>query len=425
VSPRRLDLLIPCVLLLVIAAGADEPGGRLNVAVRVDAASCYVGESVDVVVRVVAGEKPPVFEAPALPGASIHYLGMELTPLSLSGIGARVVTRSAYQARYRLVPSRAGALTIPPFRARIGDSRGTSQTVALTVKPTPTAGRPAEFLGGVGPFEVTAEGEPASIRVGQEIEYRVEIRGPGARGVNGPPDLSRLERLPLGLRVERRPDVVRGEPPSHTFVFRLRPTRAGAETLPPLRIAAFDPKASIYVTKATTGVPIRVADVPRFDSSKLVFAAVPHEGKTSSAFQRVAFAAALLVVAVGVPLAVEIRQRGRPSRERKRICRMAVVRIGREPAATALGRVIAEALAEYLGHALARPAGALTPPEAFEGITRATGCEALAERAAALVALSDAARFGTNEEGTGGLAAQGAAFFRDLERAEVVGRKTR
>jgi hypothetical protein len=348
---------------------------------------------------------------------------MELTPLSVSGIGARVITRSAYQARYRLVPRRVGALTIPPFRVWVGDVRGTSQGLTLTVKPTPTAGRPAEFLGGVGPFEVMAEAEPTSIRVGQEIEYRVTIRGSGSRGVNGPPDLSRLERLPLGFRVERRPDVVRDEPPSHTFVFRLRPTHTGAETLPPVRIAAFDPKASVYVTKATTGVPIRVADLPRFDSSKLVFPPDPSE-PTGSSVWPVALAATL-VVAGGVFLTVKLRRRVRPSRERKRICRTVVARIGQESEAAARGRVIAEGLADYLGHALDRPTGAITPPEALAGIARATGCETLADRAAALVALADKARFGAPDEGADGLAALGVAFFRDLERAEVVSRKTR
>ena len=83
----------------------------------------------------------------------------------------------------------------------------------------------------LGMFEAWAE--PDSVRPGQTIEYEITVTGPAARGVTDAPDVSRLERLPIGLRVERRPDRETDEPPSHTFVYHLRPTRAGAATLPP------------------------------------------------------------------------------------------------------------------------------------------------------------------------------------------------
>ena len=57
--------------------------------------------------------------------------------------------------------------------------------MTLGVKALPVAGRTADFLGGVGEFEVGAEAEPTAVRSGQTLEYRVTVTGPAARGSPG------------------------------------------------------------------------------------------------------------------------------------------------------------------------------------------------------------------------------------------------
>ena len=130
---------------------------------------------------------------------------------------------------------------------------GRSQPKSVLIQPVPLLGRPAEFLGGVGRFELHAEASPKVIRVGQELEFRIKVTGPAAWGMADRPDLARYGRLGLGLRIEPRPDETINEPPARTFVYRLRPTHAGEAVLPPVAIAAFDPSLSRYVTHVTTG----------------------------------------------------------------------------------------------------------------------------------------------------------------------------
>ena len=77
--------------------------------------------------------------------------------------------------------------------------------------------------------------------------------------------------MKLGLRIETRPDETIDEPPARTFVYRLRPTQAGEDVLPPVAIAAYDPALAHYVTRVTVGVPIRVVAVPTFDPASLNF----------------------------------------------------------------------------------------------------------------------------------------------------------
>ena len=139
----------------------------------------------------------------------------------------------------------------------------------MTVHPVPPEGRPAEFLGGVGRFSIRAEAEPRSVRVGQELTYRITVDGPAAWGMTGRPDLKRFDRLPIGLRIEAGPVELTNEPPSRTFAYTLRPTRPGDAVLPPVAIAAFDPSSRHYLTRVTPSVPIRVVAVPTFDPATI------------------------------------------------------------------------------------------------------------------------------------------------------------
>lgn len=425
-DPGRAARTLALALLAVAhgTAGAADPAAppeRLAVLAQVRSPSCYVGQTVDVFVGVVGDREAPKFSAPDVPGAVLTHAGTDLKPLGVSGIGDVVAQRLLYRARYRLVPRRAGTLTVPPFTARLGERRGASEPLRLSVRKPPEAGRPAEFLGGVGDFDADATAEPTSVRLGQALDYRVTVSGPAARGVAAAPDVTRLGRLPLGVRVERRPDVVTDDPPEHTFVFRLRPTRAGEATLPPLRIAAFDPETSRYLTRATPGVPIRVTDVPRFDPSALDYGRTPG-GDAVTTRGRIgpgavtAAAAALGGVALALGVAA-VRTRGRADRGARRACRVAVGRLERASTDADRGRAITEGLAAYLERATGRPPGALTPADARAGVALATGSDDLAARAERLIARCDAARFGTTGSAGDDLGAAGRAFFRDVGAA--------
>src|SRR5207244_3900850 len=119
----------------------------------------------------------------------------------------------------------------------------------LTVQTVPLEGRPAEFLGGVGSFSVRADVSPTTVRVGGELTYRINVAGPAAWGMTSRPDLVRFDRIAVSPRIEALPDETVNEPPSRTFLFRVRPSLAGHAVLPPVTIAAFDPEIGRFITK--------------------------------------------------------------------------------------------------------------------------------------------------------------------------------
>jgi hypothetical protein len=398
----RLALILGIGWLLLGSAAAwgqaTDPDA-LRVEVEVAGGVHYVGQGFEMGVGVVGAGRRPEVEAPAIAGADVWLIRTDFKPLSVTGIGSMVGQSNVFVSRYRVVPRRAGTLQLPAIRARLRDRTGRSRSARVTVRPVPAEGRPAEFLGGVGPFSLQAEASPRSVRVGKELTYRITVTGPAAWGMTGRPELKRFDRLGIGPRIEPKPVEAMGEPPSRTFVYTLRPTRPGEAVLPPVAIAAFEPETQRYVTHVTPGVPIRVVAVAAFDS-----ATIPDLGSTDDVDARrdaiIAWGAVLgsAVLLLGSAAAIAwVRRRARlagriggPGASRRFAARMArgLAQIGSgDPQELALR--VGSALIRYLQLGIGRPPGALTPDEAREGVARLTGSEDLGEQAARVAARCD------------------------------------
>jgi hypothetical protein len=264
------------------------------------------------------------------------------------------------------------------------------------------------------------------LRTGQTLEYRVTVSGPAARGVTGSPTVDRLASVPLGLGVERLPDARTADPPSHTFVYRLRPTRAGEATLPPVSVAAFDPATERYVTKVTPGVRIKVSDVPAFDPSILSYGTAATgsgsaPGRTGTLAALSAVAATLLTASVLVVVGVRQRSLGRGTRMLSRWLAAAEAQLAESADDAEAGRALTESLASFLSLTTGRPPGALTPAEAAEGVARATGSVERSRESEQLVTRCDRAQFGGPASVDGGfnLRLEGKMLLRALAAANI------
>lgn len=124
----------------------------------------------------------------------------------------------------------------------------------IVVREPPLEGRPADYTGAIGAFEVAAEIEPAQGRVGEPLTVRLVVRGEG-----------NFDRLDHGMFPEGT-EGVRVYPPTSRFeasgrdprqgekVFEqtLVPTRAGSLQLPELTFSTYDPERGEYVTLRAT-----------------------------------------------------------------------------------------------------------------------------------------------------------------------------
>jgi hypothetical protein len=424
---RRLLAVFPTLWFAVVAPAGAQDAAPLRVHVEVDSGPYYLGEGFALTVGVAARDQRPELELPAVRHADVWTIGTSLLPINATGIGEMVTGENLFLTRLRIMPRRTGPLEVPPIMARLGGRSGRSRPLRLEVVGVPAEGRPAAFLGGVGEFSVQADVSPATIRVGQELIYRITVAGPAAWGMTARPDLARLERLALAPRIEALPDELIKEPPSRTFVTRLRPTRPGEAILPPVVLAAFDPESMRYVSKATKGLAIKALAVPAFDPRSLDYA-TPDAGREIRAREEWTRAGVLSAITVGLSALALVAQRrwlatmaGGPKAARRFARRMGR-RLGRDldegPPALA-AREITQGLIRYAQLGTGRPPGALTPEETRRIVLDLTRSDELASRAADLSERCDQALFSDRPPGrdTGALLSEARALFAALGQA--------
>jgi hypothetical protein len=400
-----------CLLPLALGPprAASAGVGPIAVEARVPAGRPFVGQAVPLDLEVSGADGPATVIPPALRDGELIPLGGDE--------GGR-----AARHRYRLVPRKAGPLLVPSFRVEAGDRVGRSAPIRLDVRPVPTAGQGPAFLGGVGRVTPEASAGPTRVRAGEWVEYRVTLRGEGALGSTRAPGLGGLDRLGLGLRVEPLPAERSAEPPAVTFRWRLRPTRAGRASLPPVLVSTFDPDTGRFQTRATAAIPIEVAEPAGLDPGVVAYEPPPAPPRRRPGGWIWGATAACLAVAAASLAAV---LRGRRARA-PRLDRLAERLASRleadrrsDPSGRALG--VLDALAEFLEAAAGRPRGALTPVEAAESIRARFGDEAAADadEAGGLVARCDRASFagaGATADEADALASGAAALLRRLAR---------
>ena len=401
-------------LSLAWADGSGPSRPEAAVAVRLAPGPYFVGQAVEVTVTLTApgGARPAasgvVVEPPQTPLA-------DLWATEPGGLTGGSDTSPSAVARFTLVPRRAGALTIPPFRVRLGERLAGSRPTVLNVANVPATGRPPAFLGGVGPFRVAAGVEPATVRVGQPVEFRIALTGLAALGSNQSPDLAAWSDLAAAFEVRPLPDAITtGDPPRRTFRYRLRPTVAGPVVLPPVPLAAFDPGSGRFATRYTRSLPLLVTPPPRFDPASIRFAAPrePTTGRPWSWPVCLAIVAATFGGVVGGCYAVSRGLVARPSggravdwrREAADLARW--FRLQRRGGAVAVAEEVAARLGRLLARATGQVLAVLTPPDAEAAIRAITasgaGDQNLARRVGRLVAESDRIRFDTNTDATVG-----------------------
>jgi hypothetical protein len=325
------ESLIFAFLVVLIAAGPPIPTRLVA-----PPGPHFVGQVIELkVVAGVEGDEATI-GLPKIDGAEIREVG------------------SGRERIFRLIPRRAGALTIPPFLSRLGDRSGATRPTTLAIREPPLSGRPATFLGGIGPIRIEAGAEPKAVQVGETIEYRLKLDGPGAIGSVRRPGLS----LGANVRVEPIGDEAGDAPPSRTFRYRLRPSEAGSVVLPPLAVSTFDPASNRYQTQVSASVKIRAERVEEFDPSRLVIE--EEEAPGSGWGIGIGVLGIALVAGIGLLLA-RIRRRGvSPTKQLRRDFE----RLERLNDAAVVAGSIMAALADFLARRSGRPPGALTPTDA-------------------------------------------------------------
>lgn len=132
--------------------------------------------------------------------------------------------------------------------------------VRIEVMPLPTAGRPDNFSGAVGQFEISASADKLKAKTNEAVTLEVRIAGAGNIKILPEPDISFPSDFEaydpkVNEIIKRTGNRVSG---SKIFEYVLIPRFPGTQTIPAIEFSYFDPILKRYRTIATDPIDIAV-----------------------------------------------------------------------------------------------------------------------------------------------------------------------
>ena len=192
------------------------------------------------------------------------------TTLQANDIGTTLVGPVFIRANYPLAVRRSF------FGEEVTKSRRESaraEGVAVTVKAPPPEGRPDDYSGALGHFEMKVDAQPRRVEQGQPVTLTIAFRGAPLGGI-APPDRRRLSDL--ASRFDYTQDELVGDMDGEWKVFRraIFPRQAGEQTVPAISWSYFDTASERYVTLSSEPIPI-VVDAPKAASGPSLSFSLP------------------------------------------------------------------------------------------------------------------------------------------------------
>ncbi len=133
-----------------------------------------------------------------------------------------------------------------------------AEPVVLTVLPLPEEGKPPDFAGWVGRFQVEASASPTEVSVGDPITLTLSVSGSEYLDKVELPPLARDATIDRDFKVpeEMAAGVVRGA--VKDFTQTLRPRSAEVKAVPAIKLPFFNPESGRYEIAESRPIPLTV-----------------------------------------------------------------------------------------------------------------------------------------------------------------------
>ncbi len=253
---------------------ADE---LFAVEVSVDRQRIFVGQRVQATMTIWV--KPPTYGGQRLdPGyvlqsiSAINFgpFGREIR--NAQSVGRRRNVGGVQEAWYAFdfaadfVADRVGRLSFSdvevgiayPTRAGTRNLRAKARTAPLDVLPVPQEGRPANYNGAVGLYDITTAARPTNVRVGDPIELTIEVFGEGPVDSLPPPLLSASAPLNESFRIPEQTLAGETKDSRRRFTVTIRAKRDDVTAIPPIEYPYFDPDHERFVIARSKAIPLQV-----------------------------------------------------------------------------------------------------------------------------------------------------------------------
>ena len=200
----------------------------------------------------------PTPQLPTFP----DFLVEELPPLSPQTQRIRGKTFWVQEQVRRLYPQRTGQIVIEPATLLLPVPRGRktlkTNPLKLTVQPLPETGKPSQFSGAVGEYQISAHVDRSAIEAGRALTLSLQISGRGSMQTVTAPKLPAIPGV-----VVNGPNLIESPvPTTRTYAYALIPARSGTLRIPAIAYIYFDPSRAVYATAQTTPIPVSVRPNP-------------------------------------------------------------------------------------------------------------------------------------------------------------------
>lgn len=144
--------------------------------------------------------------------------------------------------------------------------------VKLKVIPLPKKGRPADFNGIIGKFDLNVTAEPVKVKVGTPITLKLIVSNHPYVGLIDLPPLKQQPTFAHNFMIpeERSAGLVKNN--TKLFIQSVRPTSDKVKFIPSIRIPYFDPDTGEYNYTISKPIPIQVNPNESFTEFDLDFA---------------------------------------------------------------------------------------------------------------------------------------------------------
>ncbi|MDE0087616.1 MAG: BatD family protein [Candidatus Poribacteria bacterium] len=248
----------------IIVAAVDTyvnntTGGIHKVQVKVSNPKPYLNESTEYRFRylyttVLPSLQPPT---PSLPEFS-DFLVEELP--NEKGVTVQMQGKKFQVQEYvqRLYPQKTGQILIQPAQLKL-PIKGNPKTlktksVLLNVQPLPAAGKPPNFAGAVGQYNITAQVDRKKLEVRKAFTLSLQITGSGNIKTVTSPIIPAIK----GFRINSQNLTNTTHNNTNVYTYALTPLKAGILQIPTIQYVFFNPTNGTYQTTQTTPIPITV-----------------------------------------------------------------------------------------------------------------------------------------------------------------------
>jgi len=292
-ATRPGDFIIPAIAVAVNGKSYETPPVKfavvqnqapadaqqsLYVRVRLDAQQVYLGQTAPLDVVLFARADVPLKN---IGGFTCEADGLGFKYLQNLKSGTKLIngeTFNVYVIEGAISPTRTGKLAFGPCvikaqlavqkknrddffdnffnRVELREQPVTLAEVPIEVLPLPAEGRPPDFTGAVGQWNLEVTAKPTEVAVGDPITFTIKIAGNGNIDTVATPQLKDLDNFKTYDPTSKTTKNELSTTGERVFQQVLVPKNTGATQLPEIRLSYFDPVAKAYRT-AVQG-PIKV-----------------------------------------------------------------------------------------------------------------------------------------------------------------------